>query len=210
MGAFYIAMDKRVNVYVDGFNLYYGLKSKKWKKYYWIDIVRFFEQFIKPNQVLEQVYYFTAVPKNTIKKDRQDLFFSANKLNPKFKLIFGKYLEKTVRYCGQEFKTYEEKQTDVNIAVEMIRNVVFNKCDISILVSADSDLLPPINLLRELSPEHKIFVFFPPNRYSTDLANHCDNSINLLRYEQRFKKAIMEEEIQLPNGYIIKKPSTWK
>ena len=203
-------MTKRVNIYVDGFNFYYGIKSKKWKKYYWLEIVKFFDQFIKPYQELLNVYYFTAVPKNSGKKDRQDLFFSANKLNPRFKLIFGKYLEKPIRLGGKTFKTYEEKQTNVNIAVEMIRNVVFDKYDITILVSADSDLLPPINFIRELSPNHKIFVFFPPNRYSADLSNHCDNSINLVRYESRFKKAIMNDEITLPNGYILKRPKTWK
>ena len=28
----------RVIVYVDGFNLYYGLRSKGWKRFYWLDI----------------------------------------------------------------------------------------------------------------------------------------------------------------------------
>lgn len=176
-------MNQRVNIYIDGFNFYFGLKSKKWKKYYWLDIVKFFGQFIKADQELHQVYYFTAVPKSQGKKDRQDLFFSANKVNPKFRLVFGKYLEKRIVSGGQSFLTYEEKQTDVNIAVEMIRNVVQDKCDVSILVSADSDLLPAINLIRELSPRHKLIVFFPPNRYSADLANHCDATINLVRYE---------------------------
>ena len=28
---------KRAMVYIDGFNFYYGLKAKHWKRYYWID-----------------------------------------------------------------------------------------------------------------------------------------------------------------------------
>ena len=28
----------RVVAYVDGFNLYFGLRSKGWKKYYWLDL----------------------------------------------------------------------------------------------------------------------------------------------------------------------------
>lgn len=203
-------MHKRVNIYVDGFNFYFGLKSRNWRKYYWLDLVRFFQQFIKADQELLNVYYFTAVPKNQGKRDRQDLFFSANKVNPLFKLIFGKYLEKKVSFEGKSFLTFEEKQTDVNIAVEMIRNVVQHKCDISILVSADSDLLPAINLIRELSPEHKVFVFFPPNRYSADLAYHSDAHINLVRYEYRFKKAMLADEVILQNGYICRKPESWK
>jgi hypothetical protein len=38
---------QKVIVYVDGFNFYYGLKGDpKWKRYYWLDIVKFFEKFI--------------------------------------------------------------------------------------------------------------------------------------------------------------------
>lgn len=37
-------MDKqRVIVYIDGFNFYYGLKKDaRWKKYYWLDIVKLY------------------------------------------------------------------------------------------------------------------------------------------------------------------------
>lgn len=31
---------RRVITYIDGFNLYFGLKSKGWKRYYWIVLVR--------------------------------------------------------------------------------------------------------------------------------------------------------------------------
>ena len=31
-------VERRVAVYVDGFNLYYGLKSKGWRRFYWLDI----------------------------------------------------------------------------------------------------------------------------------------------------------------------------
>lgn len=40
---------QKVIVYVDGFNFYYGLKqSLKWKKYYWLDVVKLFETFMLP------------------------------------------------------------------------------------------------------------------------------------------------------------------
>ena len=54
---------QRVIVYVDGFNFYYGLKKDaRWKKYYWLDIVRLFEMFMRPNQELVAVKYFSARP----------------------------------------------------------------------------------------------------------------------------------------------------
>ena len=75
---------KKVIVYVDGFNFYYGLKSKKWKMCYWLDLVSFFNSFLKPYQELVEVNYFSARPTDAGKHDRQDKLFQANKCNPKF------------------------------------------------------------------------------------------------------------------------------
>jgi hypothetical protein len=31
-------MTQRVIAYIDGFNLYYGLKDKGWRRYYWLNL----------------------------------------------------------------------------------------------------------------------------------------------------------------------------
>ena len=142
---------QKVIVYIDGFNFYFGLKSKKWKKYYWLDLVKFCNQFLKPHQELVEVNYFSAVSSNNkAKQDRQDLFFTANKLNSKFNLHLGKFLKKskTCNKCNFSYDTFEEKETDVRIATNIIRDVVLNKCTLSILITADSDLIPPIDCIK--------------------------------------------------------------
>ncbi len=69
-------MDKRrVTFYVDGFNFYYGLKRKKqvdrsWQRFYWINVVKLFEQFLGPDQELAKVVYFTASPLDPDKSSR--------------------------------------------------------------------------------------------------------------------------------------------
>lgn len=47
--------------------------------------------------------------------------------NPKFELILGKYLHKaiTCRNCGYVINTYEEKETDVRIATQIVADVCF-------------------------------------------------------------------------------------
>ena len=203
---------KRIIVYVDGFNFYFGLKSKSWRKFYWLDLVKFFESFVKPHQNLEKVLYFSARPHDKAKADRQDLLFSANKLNPRFGLHLGKYLKKisTCRKCGASHTHYEEKETDVRIATTIVRDVVLDKCDISIIVSADSDLVPAIELIREFNPLHKVFVYFPPNRFSFDLNNKADSIIKLENHIAKFQDAILPDSMTLANGYEVKKPSSWK
>lgn len=94
---------KRVTFYVDGFNFYYGLKRKKqvdrsWQRFYWIDVVKLFEQFLGPDQELAKVIYFTASPLDPDKSSRQSAFLNANSiLHPdKFEIVRGKYINKTI------------------------------------------------------------------------------------------------------------------
>ena len=42
------AQMSRVIVYIDGFNLYFALRSKDWRKYYWLDLARLAQTLIKP------------------------------------------------------------------------------------------------------------------------------------------------------------------
>ncbi len=35
---------QRVAVYIDGFNLYYGMRAERWQRYYWIDLTLLAEQ----------------------------------------------------------------------------------------------------------------------------------------------------------------------
>lgn len=203
---------KKVIVYVDGFNFYYGLKSKKWKKFYWLDFVNFFESFLKPYQDLIEVNYFSARPTDYGKHDRQDKLFQANKCNPRFNLILGKYLKKEIicKNCGVKIHSFEEKETDVRIATKILADAYNKRCDIAIIVSADSDLIPPVEMIREFNPLQKVYVYFPPNRYSSNLASLSDATRKLDGAFHIFAKHILPKQITLPNGYIIEQPIEWK
>jgi uncharacterized LabA/DUF88 family protein len=210
-GSFCFMNNKKVIVYVDGFNFYFGLKSKKWKSFYWLDFVTFFKKFLKSYQELVEVVYFSATPLDPGKHDRQDKLFQANKLNPIFRLQLGKYLKKNIYcpYCQNTIHTFEEKETDVRIATKMISDVLENRCDISILVSADSDLVPPIEFIRQIKPEHKIFIYFPPGRHSINLKSLSDGTKDLGSAFQIFNQCLLPESVQLPSGYVIERPKEW-
>ena len=132
----------RVTVYIDGFNFYYGLRTKRrvapaWAKAYWVNLVKFFEMFLGEDQELIKVIYFTASPLNQDKSSRQSAFLNANKgLNgERFEIVRGKYLEKkiTCPNCKYTIIRPEEKKTDVNISIRMIADCFQNKTDSLIL-----------------------------------------------------------------------------
>jgi len=213
-GLIFLYMEKqRVFVYVDGFNFYYGLKKNpQWRKYYWLDIVSLFEKFMRNDQELICVKYFSAKTNNIDKSLRQNAFFQANKENPKFQLILGKYLKKTITCynCGYLINTYEEKESDVRIATQIVYDSLKHNCDIAIIVSADSDMIPAIELAQESGI--KVFVYFPPYHHSTSLSSITPNRpINMERYEKRFKDCMFPDTVHLKvANYDLAIPPKWK
>ena len=51
---------RRVAVYVDGLNLYYGLREAGFQRYYWLDLWRLAATLLRRDQTLIAVRYFTA------------------------------------------------------------------------------------------------------------------------------------------------------
>ncbi len=203
---------QRVIVYVDGYNFYYGLrKNMVWKKYYWVDIVKFFEMFMKPNQDLIAVKYFSAKPDDIDKSRNQNAFFQANKENPKFNLILGKYLRKEFKCfgCGRVIYTHEEKESDVRIATQIVADAFRHNCDVAIIVSADSDMVPAVEIAQEEGLP--VYVYFPPFQQSSNLRTLCGKAIDLNRYESRFKKCLLPDivHLKMPN-YDLHIPAKWK
>lgn len=211
---FFTSMTKakqRVIVYVDGYNFYFGLRENNWKKFYWLDIVSFIEKFMGENQELIAVKYFSA-PTNNYSKERQDRFFSANRKDKKFNLISGSFLPKQIDciHCSKDFTIEEEKKTDVNIATNLIADCIYNNCDVSILVSGDSDLTPPLEFIKKHNKNHIITIFFPPKRQGLHLKQLAHNTLFLINYKNRFENSLLPDKVELHSGYIIHRPTSWK
>ena len=81
-------------------------------------------------------------------------------------IILGRYQTKTMvcRQCGNVWTSYEEKETDVNIAVSFVADAAAAASDIALIISADSDLCPAIRTARFLNPGRAKIAAFPPRR----------------------------------------------
>ena len=195
----------RVAFYFDGFNFYYGLKKKSnadpsWRNFYWIDFVKFCEQFLGPDQTLEKVKYFSAAPLNIGKQSRQSALFKANNLlNPdKFEIVRGKYYRKTqtCKHCSEVYQVPVEKRTDVNIAVHLLGDCLLNNTDVLVVVTADSDIVPPIEFILDNFPDKKIKIYFPPQASSYDLQNTVPKKpVYLDKNKPKFINSIMDNTV---------------
>ena len=99
----------RVITYIDGFNLYFGLRSKGWRRYYWLNLHQLSLALLKPGQQLDAVHYFTARIRanghNVDDMRRQSLYIETLQTLPDTTLHFGQYLDKPrkCRQCGAQW-----------------------------------------------------------------------------------------------------------
>ena len=142
---------------------------------------------------------------------RYNKFISANETERLFEITEGVHVKKniTCSHCSKISTSFEEKETDVNIAVAMLKDAVIDKInDISIIISADSDFVPVIKTIKEYNPRHRFFVYFPPTYFSYSLSKIVKYT-NLERYENIFKKRLFPNKIKLPDGSFLEKPASW-
>jgi 6-hydroxy-3-succinoylpyridine 3-monooxygenase len=202
-------------VYIDGFNLYYGaLKDTPYK---WLNLERYFRLLLS-GQDIQKIRYFTA---RVIGSDviDQDVYLSALATLPLVDIILGQFKRKQIQgLCPscplpdpQVFSTYEEKRTDVNIAIWMLHDAYENLCDRLVLVTGDSDLVSAIAMVKDRCPEKTISVYIPARNKirgaAVELRSIADKNktlpLNILPAAQ------FPAEITTGAGIVIRKPSSW-
>lgn len=202
---------ERVIVYIDGFNLYYGLREKKWKWAYWLDLPRLAGLLLKAGQALIHTHYFTTVVTGPDdKRRRQTHYLDALATLSDLSIHYGHYLSDTIacRACDHQYVTHHEKMTDVNIAVQMMTDAFQDKFDVAVLISADSDLVGPVTAIQQLFPAKRVIVAFPPARKSSELQRRASGFTNIGRTS--LAKAQLADTILRPNGVRLKRPTTWR
>lgn len=71
-------MNRRVIAYIDGFNLYYGLRTARWKRFYWLNLQLLVRNILKADQELVFTKYFTSrVSYPADKERRQSAYLEA-------------------------------------------------------------------------------------------------------------------------------------
>lgn len=164
-----------VTAYVDGFNLYYGIKSKFGRRYLWLDVVELVRR-LRPADHIAVVRYFTAVVKGEPAAAANQIeYIDALQAHcgPVLDVQRGWFKPRTIgpcKICGQHFecacprrfRSFEEKETDVALGASMVEDAAAGLGDISLLVSADSDFAPAVRSIKRLDPQRPVLLAMPP------------------------------------------------
>lgn len=200
---------ERVIAYVDGFNLYFGMREAGFDKCRWLNIKLLVEKLLKPHQELKGVKYFTSrVSNNPDKQKRQSTYIDALE-STGAKIIYGNYQDgsQECKRCGHIWRSAKEKMTDVNIATAIIVDAFKDEYDMAMLISGDSDLTPPIREVHSLFKDKRVFIAFPPKRHNSSMALVAKGSEIIGR--KKLTDAQFDAEVTSKTGYILKIPKEW-
>lgn len=204
----------KINVYVDGFNLYYG--AIKRTPYRWLDLLAMC-RLLFPNDQINKIKYFTARvsarPTDPDQPIRQSTYWRALQTIPNLSIIEGSFLVKPVmmpvansspqRY-ERVLKT-EEKGSDVNLAVHLLNDGYKKDYELAVMVTNDSDLLEPMRIVKQ------------ELNLPVGLVNPHKNPSFALRHHATFIKQLRKGVLQASqfptsltdqNG-TFHKPATW-
>ena len=198
----------QVRVYVDGFNLYHGIKTHPQNK--WLDIHALCRLLVAPAVTKISVHYYTAYANhtstNTVGRHRQ---YVAALEETGVSVTIGRFKRKQLRCkasCHEEYMSYEEKETDVNLAVAITEDALLGHYDSLVLVSGDTDLLPALKAARRHGKG--IYALFPPGRKNDDLARLCD-AFSRIR-TRHIEKCQLPDPLVAADGMEIHCPAPWK
>ncbi len=197
----------RVSLFVDGFNLYHSVKFNP--RYKWLDIRALFAATFPHLSTNLTVYYFTALahwlPKSM---SRHNVFIRALRTTG-VKCIYGNFKPKD-RYCplcGRYYEAHEEKESDVNLAVQLVSLAYRDEYDIGIILSGDNDLSPAIQEVKAYFPSKRIGVLLPINRRAQKLKSVADFNAKIT--VGLVEASLFPDVIITPTGQLIHCPAEW-
>lgn len=214
---------RRVVAYIDGFNLYHSIDRYLWDEYKWISYRKMVENYIWPEDILENIFLFTADPRWKKNKEKHTLFMKVQALFNGVRIINGNYSEVTRHFLWRKmnivdpydksiirwvvvkpdefyYSTYEEKQTDVNIALYILEWAFKDYYDKAIIFSWDSDIAPSVAMAKRHYPNKTFQAILPINGKWHAMARVSDKTKSLKAIVLEWCK--MDNEISLWNDLI--------
>lgn len=156
----------RVECFIDGFNLYHAIENLKQPHLKWVDLRKLIASFTDPAlHEIREIFYFSAFatwrPDAHMRHQQYVEALKAAGVTP----VMGRFKEKDAfcKNCRKPYKTHEEKETDVNIALQLLNEAYKDNYDEAFIVSRDSDLTPAIRMVLQEFPNKKVKVISPPN-----------------------------------------------
>ncbi len=210
----------RVSFIIDGFNLYHSVRQAQRDlggiSTKWLDVRRLCEGYLYlfgRDAVFQRAYYFSALAhhleaSNPDVTNRHRAFLECLEATG-VEVVLNRFKRKTIRckHCGKRFSRYEEKETDVALAVKLVEVLAEDACDTVVLVTGDTDLAPALRTANRLFPSKSVAFAFPYGRKNKELKQLAPDSFEISKGQ--YPKYQLPDPFRLPSGRDVRKPSKW-
>lgn len=209
----------RTNVYIDGFNLFYGcLKGTHYK---WLDLETLCRRILPHDQV-GRIRYFTAPinfrPDKPWRQIRQQTYLRAVATLPSVHTHMGSFLISTCRMRLAEVPENgpntvevikaEEKGSDVNLATYLLLDAFRHDAEAFVVITNDSDLTEPIRIVgHELDRVVGVVNPHPPRRRSRALLR-CEPTFFKQVWPSTLARSQFPDKLNDADGEILR-PDGW-
>jgi uncharacterized LabA/DUF88 family protein len=152
--------------YVDGFNLYHAVQALGLPILKWLDMHALAASYLRAQQVLHTVHFFTALNSWHADKRRGHVNYISALQQTGVSVHISSF-DRVKKYCRTKViycKLNEEKQSDVGIAVQAQSDAYDGHADILFVLTADGDQIPTFKHIRQHFTRKSLFLVAPPGR----------------------------------------------
>lgn len=210
----------RVVYLIDGFNLYHSLRSAERDaggiSMRWLDIralCRSYLHLLGREATLDRVFYFSALAKHLESSNpqvtaRHKVFIECIEATGVV-VELNRFKKKPIRCpaCQARFNRFEEKETDVAIAIKIMELFFRDACDTVVVMSGDTDLAPACRTAMALFPTKRIIFALPYNRKNKELIKLAPGSFSIDK--SQYAAHQLADPFILADGAIRTKPTGW-
>ncbi|MGK7654441.1 NYN domain-containing protein [Roseovarius sp. B08] len=169
--------------YIDGFNLYHGIKDLGKDHLKWINYWKLAQLLIpQVSEELVKVVYCTAYyPDDEAKKERHRRFLNVQeRCGVTVKKGHYAHERRDCGHCGGHWWHPTEKQGDINVAINMIRDAGLGTFEHGYLLTSDSDQAATAKMIREELPDIKLTTVRPPSKnFSKHIMEFAHNKMSI-------------------------------
>ena len=162
------------------------------------------------SESIAKVYCFTAcAPWDDKKLIRHQRYMSVLEAVG-VTIVLGSFRRKdcVCRLCHRDYSTYEEKETDINIAINLFRDAMNDVYDTAVVISGDSDLRPAMEAVKTSFPEKSVRVIVPIGRKAKLLQQTADSHMKMK--EHHLASSQFPDTVLLPDGRRVQRPDRWR
>lgn len=164
----------KLEIFIDGTNFFLSCLNDGIP--YHVDLNLLANQLGRGFHFVKLRYYTSPMPHTDNQAyRRQQKFFEQLQRSRRIELVLGRHEPRTDRY-GQRY--HVEKETDVNLAVDMVTGAYEDRFDVAMLVAGDTDYVRAIRAVQGRG-KRVVWCYLPGQRHAHQLAQLCDEKREL-------------------------------